>query len=44
MQFARKGPVRVTGIATFNENLEPTEIEVKSAHPIQAELPLGSDS
>jgi hypothetical protein len=40
LQFARKGPVRVFGIATFNENLEPTQIEVKSASHLQRELPL----
>jgi len=40
LQFARKGPVRVSGIATFNENLEPTQIEVKSTSHLQHELPL----
>jgi hypothetical protein len=40
LQFARKGPVRVSCIATLNENLEPTQIEVKSASNLQRELPI----
>jgi hypothetical protein len=40
MQFARKGPIRIEGTATFDENLEPTQIEVKAAHPLQGEFDL----
>jgi hypothetical protein len=41
-QFARKGPVRVSCVATLDENLEPTQIEVKSTAHLQGELPLPS--
>lgn len=44
MQFGRKGPIRVEGVATFDENLEPTHIEVKDVQHLQGELPLTSES
>ena len=42
-QFARKGPIQVSCIATFDENLEPKQIDVKSVRHLQAELPLDSN-
>ncbi|HMD18662.1 MAG TPA: hypothetical protein VKH18_18510 [Terriglobales bacterium] len=42
-QFARKGPVQVNCIATFDENLEPKQLDVKAARHLQAELPLESN-
>lgn len=41
--FARKGPVRVEAIVTFDENLDPTQIVVKSATHLQHELPLDAN-
>lgn len=40
MTFARKGPIRVEGKVSFDENLEPTQVEVRAAHHLQKELPL----
>ncbi len=41
MQFARKGPVRVDAVATFDESLEPIQLGVRSTRHLQGELPLG---
>ena len=45
MQFGPKGPVKVEGTVTFDENLEPTHIAVKTAHHLQRPLLfIGPDS
>jgi hypothetical protein len=41
--FARKGPVHVEAAVTFNENLDPTYVEIRKVTHLQTELPL-SDS
>lgn len=44
IQFAHKGSVRVTGTITFDENLEPIQIAVKSVSHDQRELSLGDST
>ena len=39
--FAYKGPVRASVMATFDENLVPTHFDIMSVHRLQRELPLG---
>ncbi|MBZ5528675.1 MAG: hypothetical protein LAN71_12325 [Acidobacteriia bacterium] len=38
--FAYHGPVKIIGIAHFDENLTPTSLEIKSVQRLQRELPL----
>ena len=38
--FSRKGPVRVTAVVEFDENLTPLHLEIKRVEPLQSELKL----